>query len=1123
MLNMKQLLLFVLFILFSAFVYAQYKNIDINLRSFSTASYRITLLDNDENTILKVKDNTYRFTNGFTKNQTLVLSGSEFLKLKIGEMLPESIVYIPGKNGQLKIPAFENSSKGPIEFKGKDIQVSIEKASYQDLTTYRNLAFNPYDWQADKATFFPHIKANSECRNQHLFSARNTINGLTKNNKHSNWEDRSWGPEKINNPKMEIDFGRLVEIDKIVIYIRADFPHDGFWKSATIKFDDGSLENIILKKTGSPQTFRFPIKRIKSLKIEDLDQALPLNWCALTEVEVWGKEALPFTIKDSWEQTIRSIRWNDGFEKDNSKYWNILRGHFPVETDWFLQDTKGDFNALSKIAKNNMAWKTIAKNVIDQLGNSLKREQLEDNLNSNNPDFINIYLEACELRRDAFMSILASKEKEFIFVKRYRFTPSFFAYTEGLSDARDEHTFTPGAALCKATLTNGDIKITTLLEDPKGVIRDPDVSFDGKRILFAWKKSYKEDDYHLYEMNTEDNSIKQLTFGRFHADYEGKYLPNGDIIFNSTRCEQTVDCWKTEVSNLYLMKNDGRFMRRIGFDQVHTPYPTLMDNGKIVYTRWDYNDRGQTFPQPLFTMNPDGTGQTEYYGNNSWYPTTITHARQIPGTNKVLATLCGHHTWQQGKLGIINPSKGRQENQGVQLIAPIREEPPVRIDKYGQRGIQFQYPYPIDEDYFLVSADPINHDKRDPFFLYFMDKHGNREVLAWDEQLDCKQVVPFSPREKVFMKPSRVNYTKEKGTYYIQNVYHGEGSMGIEKGTLDKLRVVALDFRAAPVRGNEGSNDEGGVRVGNLASTPIALGQGAWDVKKVLGEVPIESDGSAMFEVPARTPVYFQLIDTAGYVAQTMRSWSTLQPGETFSCVGCHENKNESVPLVNKSIAMSKGVQSLKPFQDLHGEGFSFRKQIQPILNKHCISCHNNRHAGMLNDGRNAISDLMEVPLPKNRATKKNPFSLLDREVVAEAAGRKWNDAYLNLLQATYQSKRKVHDRTFQGSFKDELINWPGMQSVPTLLPPYFRGSATSKLMKMLKKGHGNTQLSKEEIEMIACWIDLQVPYCGDYKEANIWTNEETMYYDYYLNKRIDNQKEEAQNIKELIEFAGGD
>lgn len=135
---------------------------------------------------------------------------------------------------------------------------------------------------------------------------------------------------------------------------------------------------------------------------------------------------------------------------------------------------------------------------------------------------------------------------------------------------------------------------------------------------FSPKKSRKEDDFHLYEMDLKTREIKQLTFGKGHADIEGIYLPDDNILFNSTRCGSTVDCWFTEVSNMYLCDREGRYMRQVGFDQVHTVTPTLLDDGRVVYTRWDYNDRGQVWAQPLFQMNPDGTGQAEYYGMNSW-------------------------------------------------------------------------------------------------------------------------------------------------------------------------------------------------------------------------------------------------------------------------------------------------------------------------------------------------------------------------------------------------------------------------------------------------------------------------------------------------------------------------
>ena len=164
------------------------------------------------------------------------------------------------------------------------------------------------------------------------------------------------------------------------------------------------------------------------------------------------------------------------------------------------------------------------------------------------------------------------------------------------------------------------------------------------------------------------------------------------------------------MSNLYTCAADDRYLRRLSFDQVHTNYPAVTDDGRVLYTRWDYNDRGQLYPQGLFEMFPDGTGQREFYGNNSWFPTTILHARGIPGTIRILAVFTGHHTWQAGKLGILDPSLGRQENEGAQLIAPVRETPAERIDHYGQEGDLFKYPYPVGDRHFLVSYAPRGWD-----------------------------------------------------------------------------------------------------------------------------------------------------------------------------------------------------------------------------------------------------------------------------------------------------------------------------------------------------------------------------------------------------------------------------
>ncbi|MDH7571483.1 MAG: hypothetical protein QHJ73_18055, partial [Armatimonadota bacterium] len=515
---------------------------------------------------------------------------------------------------------------------------------------------------------------------------------------------------------------------------------------------------------------------------------------------------------------------------------------------------------------------------------------------------LSLYLRACEQRRAARLLPLLKKWPRIVFTRHFNLGGSHYAYTEAQSDAQHERNFRPGGALCVLQLEDeaGAVspairgRVRVLVSETRGVIRDPDVSYDGRRILFAWRKGDRDDDYHLYEVDAEGGTPRPITQGLGFADYEGAYLPNGDIVFSSTRCVQTVDCWWTEVSNLYTCDPQGRFLRRLGFDQVHTNYPTVTDDGRVIYTRWEYNDRGQLFPQPLFQMAPDGTGQSELYGNSSWFPTAILHARGIPGSYKVVAVASGHHTFQAGKLVLIDPARGRQENAGVQLIAPVRPTPAERIDAYGQEGELFQYPYPLDEGHFLVTYHPLGWTSRETratqprFGIYFFTADGKRELLTAHPDISCNQPVPLAPRRLPHQRPSTVDYRKHTGTLYVQDVYAGPGLQGVPRGTVKRLRVVALEYRAAGVGQNANSGPAGSA----LVSTPISIDNGAWDVKVILGDAQVYPDGSAFFTVPARTPLYFQALDEEGRAVQSMRSWSTLQPGENAACVGCHEPKN---------------------------------------------------------------------------------------------------------------------------------------------------------------------------------------------------------------------------------------
>ncbi len=745
---------------------------------------------------------------------------------------------------------------------------------------------------------------------------------------------------------------------------------------------------------------------------------------------------------------------------------SLFRQH-PIAYDWWLQDGE------------SRDW-YLAESLEEQLSQRLEK------LGHEGEASFERYLELCVQRREARLARFLQKEQRVVYSKFRPLRPSFFAYTEALSDARAECNFIPGSELGVLHMKGIWGEEQCILSSPEGVLRDPDVHFDGEHILFAWKKSAKKDDYHLYEYHVPQGTLKQLTHGLGRADIEPIYLPDDNIMFNSTRAGHSVDCFTTEVSNLYLCDREGRFIRRIGFDQVHTPHPALLDDGRVLYTRWDYNDRGQVYTQPLFQMYPDGTGQQEYYGLNSFFPTTLTHVAGIPSSRKVMAIATGHHSPQHGKLCIIDPEAGRNEEKGVTMLAPKRAAKPERVDAYGQWGEQFQYPCPLSEQELLISYSPLGYDIGMPmhFFLYWMDASGQRELLMSDEDNSCNQPVLLSKRKRPFQRASHVDYENEMGTYYMQNIYAGHGLLGVKEGTIKKLRIVEIEYRAAGVGAAYGAGKGGEAH----AFSPVGVGNASWDIKRVHGTVDVYEDGSAFFHAPARKPLYFQALDENNRVVQSMRSWSTLMPGEVQSCVGCHEHAN-SVPLseARPSIAMQKGIASI---QLEHGANrvFSYREEVQPIWDRHCISCH---------DG------------------SKDTFSLKgDLRSVDSQTKRQFSDSYLKLTHAR-QTHR--HNASWQGDDRHPEVNWISALSEPTRLKPYNAGSATSNLIKRLESGHGKTKLSREEIERVALWIDLGVPFIAHYREAHNWTKEEQAFYDYYEKKQKAAKKEELKSIQSYI------
>jgi hypothetical protein len=217
--------------------------------------------------------------------------------------------------------------------------------------------------------------------------------------------------------------------------------------------------------------------------------------------------------------------------------------------------------------------------------------------------------------------------------------------------------------LMKLDLASGEA--TVLLDAQGGSIRDPQVHYDGTKAIFAYLKA-GTDHYHLYEIQLDGSGLRQLTDGPYD-DYEPAYLPDGGIVFVSTRCRSWVACWMTQVGVLYRCDADGGNIRRLSFNTAHDNTPWVLPDGRILYTRWEYVDRSQVEFHHLWTMNPDGTNQMPFFGN--MHPGIVMiAAKPIPGTDEVLATFSPGHgiTDHRGFAAILSPKSGpdRQTRHG---------------------------------------------------------------------------------------------------------------------------------------------------------------------------------------------------------------------------------------------------------------------------------------------------------------------------------------------------------------------------------------------------------------------------------------------------------------------------
>ena len=553
-----------------------------------------------------------------------------------------------------------------------------------------------------------------------------------------------------------------------------------------------------------------------------------------------------------------------------------------------------------------------------------------------------------------------------------------------------------GGRLFKLNLETG--KTTLLLEDLNGGVRDPQMHYDGQKLIFSYRKG-GQPYYHLYEMNIDGTGLRQITDGPYD-DLEPCYLPDGDIAFTSSRCNRMVNCWHVRVAIVYRCDSEGDNMRALSCNIEQDNTPWVLPDGKIIYQRWEYIDRSQVRFHHLWTMNPDGTNQMVYYGNMR--PSTVMiDAKPIPDTNRVVASFSPGHGQKEhaGYVTIVDPTYGPDDPKAARRISEVL----------------YRDPYPLSEDLFLVA-------KNNDFGL--LDDNGEYQML-WSMPEEMRSDIlwvheprPVQPRERERIIPARVDTEMETGQVLLDNVYIGRNMSGVEKGDIKKLLI--LEALPKPV------NFSGGWE-------PLTYG-GTFTLERIIGTVPVEEDGSANFELPAMRSLFFVALDENNNSVKRMQSFMTVQPGERLSCIGCHEDRVNTPTQGRLTLAMRRGPSEIEPIENIP-EVFDFPRDIQPILDRHCVDCHD-----------------------YTKGEKGGP----------RAGGVILTGDHASIYSHSYYTLSSRFE------FVDGL-NANGNS------PPRTVGTSASPMMNRLNGEHYGVKLSQHEQDMIRYWIESAAVYPGTY------------------------------------------
>ncbi|MGD0093573.1 MAG: hypothetical protein ABSE73_26995 [Planctomycetota bacterium] len=693
--------------------------------------------------------------------------------------------------------------------------------------------------------------------------------------------------------------------------------------------------------------------------------------------------------------------------------------------------------------------------------------------------------------------------EELVFVKRKPYSSDHY-YTD-INNGTSPDRFVPDNGIYIYNLrTRSERAVVKAAAMPggKGFIGKISLSFDAKKLLFDFRQDAGSG-FRVWEVNTDGTGLRQVSFpppdeaekaARWHKswhtdDIHPNYLADGKIIFSSSRCEHTILCGGSGAlvaPCLHRMDGDGSHVEQLSQSPVSEFCPLVLDDGRVMYHRWEYVDRGARVAKTVWSMNPDGSRPQELYGMADDDTTIYMYPQPLPGSNHRFVSVGTCHFPQGGCLGAIllvdfgmgvrgrgpDPNeKGYVQGDGrwpvvnitPQVFIPRRSEPgwcflteggKYVADGEGRKGHLYTHPYPVSDRKFLVSykVNPTDHYKNvaNAYALYLIDTEGHQRPVHADAQLSCWHPVPLLPRPvpplvQSYRDPEYAAHNQ--ALCVVANVY--QGMEGVKTGEVKWLRLN----EAVPRYWSTGTR---------WSPTSDSSGwKAALWCRVQWGVVPVEKDGSACFVVPANRNIFYQALDENFRELQRERTYVNYAPGELRSCTGCHGQGNLTTAVGSSTtlLAMTRPPSVPQPQpcdlkanggDDCAGQVIHYPTDVQPLFDAKCVKCHG----------------------------QKDPAGGL--KLTGEAT-QYYNTSYEELARKELAGPLIAEFTSF---LKGDQGNYNG-----AALPPRNLGCPKSTLLALLTnsahpknaKDDHSKMLTEMELMRLSRWVDSNYQFYGSY------------------------------------------